>query len=280
MVFFHQWTLLPYMDAPHVFVGRFSSEVTPVRLACGVGKIPGKRADERGRIERTFFIDTIFKKGGISIIMDFFNNIKAALLAGQHGHPRGLVGRLLGEQMVRQHVPETTWTLSLLKIQLEDQILEIGFGAGRAIELASTQAPNGNVTGIDHSQEMVRSASRRNARAIKAGRVVLHRGDVTTLPFHDNQFDKIFSIQTLYFWSDVPRALAELFRVLKPGALLVVTLSTGSIDSAEATGLEGYQQVLEEQIIPGMQQLGFTRADIAQGPLSRQFKNTAVIGVK
>ena len=213
--------------------------------------------------------------------MNLLNRARASLLDGQHGHPRGLVGRLLGEQMVRQHIPETTWTLALLDFQPEDQILEIGFGAGRAIEIAAAQVTNGQVSGIDHSQEMVRAASRRNARAIKAGRVALQRGDVgTTLPFDDNRFDKIFSIQTFYFWSDPPRSLAEIFRVLKPGGMLVITLSTGTIDTTESTGLERYQQILEEQIIPGMKQCGFLRADIEQGPLSRQFKTTAVIGAK
>ena len=95
--------------------------------------------------------------------MNLLNRIGAPLLAGQHGHPRGIVGRLLGEQMVRQHMTETTWTISLLNLRPEDQILELGFGAGRAIELVATQASNGHISGIDLSQEMVRAASRRNA---------------------------------------------------------------------------------------------------------------------
>jgi ubiquinone/menaquinone biosynthesis C-methylase UbiE len=212
--------------------------------------------------------------------MNLLNRIGAPLLVGQHGHPRGLVGRMLGEQMVRQHVPETTWTISLLDLRPEEQILEIGFGAGRAIELVASQATHGHVSGIDLSQEMVRAGTRRNAKAIKAGQVTLHHGDVTTLPFADRQFDKVFSIQTLYFWTDPLQALTEIFRVLQPGGILVVTLSTGTIDGAEASGLERYQLILEEQIIPGMKQLGFTQADIKQGPASRQFKTTAVIGVK
>ncbi|MFL5625030.1 MAG: class I SAM-dependent methyltransferase [Ktedonobacteraceae bacterium] len=212
--------------------------------------------------------------------MNLLKRIRGSLLDGQYGHPRGIVGRMLGEQMVRQHMPETTWTISLLDLKPEDQILELGFGAGKAIELVAAQAPNGHVSGIDLSQEMVRAASRRNAKAIKAGQVALCHGDLSTLPFADNQFDKVFSIQTLYFWPDLPRALAEIFRVLKPGGMLVVTLSTGKIDTAEATGLEHYQQILEEQMIPGMKQLGVTLAYIKQGLASRQFKTTAVIGVK
>jgi len=212
--------------------------------------------------------------------MNLKKRIKAVLMDGQHGHPRGIIGRMLGEQMVRQHIPETTWTISLLDIQPEDQILELGFGAGRAIELVAAQASSGHVCGIDHSQEMVRAASRRNAGAIKTGYVTLSYGDLATLPFADNRFDKIFSIQTLYFWSDPAQILSEIFRVLKPGGMLVVTLSTGTIDSAGPTGLERYQNLLDEQIIPCMKQLGFTQASIKQGPASRQFKTTAVIGMK
>lgn len=212
--------------------------------------------------------------------MNLLNRIGASFLAGQHGHPTGLVGRMLGEQMVRQHMVETTWTISLLELKPEDQILELGFGTGKAIELVAAQATNGHVFGIDLSQAMVHAASRRNARAIKAGQVALCQGDLTTLPFADNQFDKVFSIQNLYFWPDLPHALAEIFRVLKPGAMFVVTLSTGKVDTAETTGLEHYQTILEEQVIPGMKQIGFTLASIKQGPASRQFKTTAVIGVK
>lgn len=212
--------------------------------------------------------------------MNPFSRIRASLLAGQHCHPRGLVGRMLGEQMVRQHATETIWTISLLDLKSENQILEIGFGAGRAIELIVAQATDGHISGIDISQEMVRAATRRNVRAIKAGQITLHHGDVAALPFANYQFDKVFSIQTLYFWPDPPRVLAEIFRVLKPGGMMVVTLSTGTIDIVEATGLERYQLTLEDQIIPEMKRIGFTQADIKQGPVSRRFKTTAIIGVK
>ena len=201
----------------------------------------------------------------------------------QHGHPTGIVGRMVGERMIRQHVPETSWTISLLDLKMEDQVLEIGFGAGRAIELVAAQVAHGYICGIDLSQEMVRSASRRNTQAIKAGRISLCQGDVTMLSFADNIFDKVFSIQTFYFWPDPQRAMAEIFRVLKAGGTLVVTLSTGSTRSIDDVGerwLRSYQTILEEQIIPGMKQLSFTTASIEQGPYSREFKTTAVVGMK
>jgi ubiquinone/menaquinone biosynthesis C-methylase UbiE len=194
--------------------------------------------------------------------------------------PSGIVGQVIGARMVRQHAAETLWTVSLLGIQPTDSILEIGFGAGRAIELAVVQAPNGHITGIDLSQAMVRAASRRNARAIQAGRVTLHRGDATTLPFAAAQFDKILSIHTFYFWSDPLHTLSEIFRVLKPGGRVALTLSTGKEDAMEATGLERYQDMLEEEVIPHMQRLGFAQAFLQAGPTARQFKSVAIVGVK
>ena len=194
--------------------------------------------------------------------MNPINHIKNTLLAGQHGHPKGIVGYLLGEQMVHQHIAETEWTIALLKLQSEDHVLELGFGAGRAIELVTAHLPNGQVSGIDISRTMVSVASRRNARAIRVGRVRLRHGDLTNLPFPNNQFNKVFSIQTLYFWPDPSHALSDIFRVLKPRGILVITLFTGKIDTDEVTGLDQYEQLLEENIVPTMRQIGFTQAII------------------
>lgn len=202
------------------------------------------------------------------------------LINSQYRHPRGAIGRAIGERMRRQHEPEVQWTLSLLDVKPSDSILEIGFGAGRAIELLTTQATNGHITGIDLSQTMLRVARRRNAHAIETGQVDLRHGDVTTLPFEDAQFDKIFSIHTLYFWHDYPRAIAEIARVLKPRGMLVLAFSPGRIGADGTKEIASFQAIVEKQVLPKMQQAGFTTVYLKDGPNSRQFLTTAVIGVK
>src|SRR5215469_13692145 len=92
----------------------------------------------------------------------------AGLWDQQHRCPRGMMGWLVGEQMVRQHKLETTWTITLLDIQPTDTVLEVGFGAGQAIKSAAVKACDGRVMGIDLSEEMVRVAKRRNAQAVRA----------------------------------------------------------------------------------------------------------------
>ncbi len=198
--------------------------------------------------------------------------------------PKGIMGRIAGEVMVRQHRPETAWTLHLLDIQPTDTVLEVGFGAGQGIKLAAERVTSGRIRGIDLSEEMVRVATRRNASAIKAGRVALSQGSITALPFEDQYFDKIMTIHTLYFWPEPhepEHSLNELCRVLKPGGRLVITLSTGKINAqGEVEVWEPLQSALEEQVMPALQRKGFQAVRLEQGPASRQYTSVAVIGEK
>jgi SAM-dependent methyltransferase len=83
--------------------------------------------------------------------------------------PKGVMGRFVGELMVRQHEKETSWTVSIANVQPTDHVLEIGFGAGKAIQLLAKQTTHGFVYGIDLSATMVKRAKERNAHAVRAG---------------------------------------------------------------------------------------------------------------
>jgi SAM-dependent methyltransferase len=200
-----------------------------------------------------------------------------AVLDKQYPRPQGIIGHLAGELMVRQHEEETAWTVSVAGVQPTDNVLEIGFGAGKAIALLAEKTPGGSVAGIDLSATMVKRARARNRRAVRARRVTLQQGDAAHLPFAEQQFDKVISIHTFYFWSEPPVILAEIFRVLKPGGMCFITFTTGK---AEETGLGGYQAIIEEQMLPDMRNIGWTSVSIKHGPIARHYKNVAVMGRK
>src|SRR5919201_6841141 len=61
------------------------------------------------------------------------------LVGPQQRCPTGVVGRLIGERMARQHLPETLWTVALLDVAPTDRVLDIGCGAGQAIELVAAR---------------------------------------------------------------------------------------------------------------------------------------------
>lgn len=141
---------------------------------------------------------------------------------GQPGRPRGLVGQIVGYIMSWYNQPENEWTVSLLDAQPTDRILEIGFGPGLAIRYASKLATEGLIAGIDWSETMLKAAARRNAATIRAGRVELKQGDVATVPYSDNSFDKVMAINSIYFWSSPLAGLREIHRVLKPNGRIAI----------------------------------------------------------
>ena len=145
---------------------------------------------------------------------------------GQGHHPRGAAGSVTG--WVFAHRPSNRqrnrWVVSLLDVQPSDQVLEIGFGPGLAVaELARAGA--GHVYGIDHSDVMLRQASRRNAAAIRAGRVTLIRASVDRIPpALDGPFDAILAVNSLGFRPAPAQRLAELRRRLAPGGRIAIAL--------------------------------------------------------
>jgi hypothetical protein len=67
----------------------------------------------------------------------------ARLFAGKFRRPTGFLGRLVGNVMARGNAHEAGWTVSLLNIQPDQHILEIGFGPSVAIQSASQKAARG-----------------------------------------------------------------------------------------------------------------------------------------
>ncbi len=203
-----------------------------------------------------------------------------AFIGNQQRCPTGPIGALIGAQMARQHRLETDWSIGLLEIQPTDAILEIGFGAGRAIQLMAREARQGRVSGIDLSSAMVNTARRRNMQAVRSGQVILQESDVMALPFEDELFNKVISIHTFYFWADPCQAIDGIRRVLKSGGKLVLTLSTGKVGDEQKSGLEHFQSVLEERVLPHMQQNGFSQVELKEGPVARGYNALAVLATK
>ena len=145
-------------------------------------------------------------------------------IASQFRKPSGLLGRLLGNGMARGNELEARWTVGLLNILPDSQVMEIGFGPGVAIQYAAQQAVQGLVSGIDYSETMVQAARKRNASAIKSSHVDLRQGEVSSLPYGDSTFDRVFTIHCIYFWSEPTACLREVWRVLRANGRLAITL--------------------------------------------------------
>jgi hypothetical protein len=62
------------------------------------------------------------------------------LWARQLAHPSGFLGKLMGKGMNRDNRKLVYWTLEILDVQPDDNVLEIGFGTGLGIQKAAELA--------------------------------------------------------------------------------------------------------------------------------------------
>ena len=116
--------------------------------------------------------------------------------------------------LVRKY--ESELILSFLKPATGEMILDAGCGTG--VFTCDIISSGSQVIGLDISFPMLRRARE------KSGSVRFHpiRGDISTLPFRAESFDKVVSVTALEFIEDAKSAVAELFRIVKKGGVVVV----------------------------------------------------------
>ena len=140
----------------------------------------------------------------------------------QCSQPAGWLGRLNLWRMNISHSRLTDWGLGHVAIQPHDTILDIGCGGGRTVSKLAGIATQGRVVGVDYSETSVEKSSKTNVKWIDTGRVEIRQGAVSQLPFPDNSFDLITAVETHFWWPDLPNDLREVFRVIRPGGMLIL----------------------------------------------------------
>jgi arsenite methyltransferase len=115
-----------------------------------------------------------------------------------------------------------------------ERILDVGCGPGFYLaELVDEVGPDGALVGVDQSPQMLALAGRRLG---ESENVALHEGEAGALPVESEAFDAALCVQVLEYVADVPAALAELHRALKPGGRVLlwdIDWSTVSVHSAD-----------------------------------------------
>ncbi|HYP89768.1 MAG TPA: class I SAM-dependent methyltransferase [Polyangiaceae bacterium] len=161
--------------------------------------------------------------------------------------------------------------LALAPTPVGAKLLDVAAGPGTLTLLAAESGRS--VSAIDFSPEMVKNLKRRLNGAQLGADVRL--GDGQALPWGDAEFDAAFSMFGLMFFPERARGFAELFRVLKPGASVVVS-SWAPFEGIFASIMAAMSEVLPD--IPfgsGKGPLG-DPAELSQGLSAAGFRDVKV----
>ncbi|HEU4478538.1 MAG TPA: class I SAM-dependent methyltransferase [Pyrinomonadaceae bacterium] len=126
-----------------------------------------------------------------------------------------------GDSMERGHRPVGEQAIARMNVSREAMVLDVGCGSGWAARLIAEQANKGHVIGIDVSDEMVRVAREQSS---SVANVEFQVASAEKLPFPNNTFTHAFSMESLYYYADIGKAVSEIGRVLKPGGLFITVV--------------------------------------------------------
>jgi arsenite methyltransferase len=141
-----------------------------------------------------------------------------AFVAAQLRRPRGWFGRRVMAPVLNEgNKPLLDAALEAAAPVPGERVLDVGFGGGYTLErLAAVVGPE-SVAGVELSDAMIAAVRERCGDAFD-----LRLADAAALPLPDACIDVVLSVNTIYFWPDPGRVLAEMARVLKPGGRVVL----------------------------------------------------------
>lgn len=184
-------------------------------------------------------------------------------IGAQFGNPHGFIGK--GCCVIMNVINRTMYRSVAAQIQATavDKILDVGYGNGYLLQLLY-QKCKADMYGIDISEDMREQAIRRNKMAAKDNRLHLQVGDCCALPYEDEMFAAVSSVNTIYFWSDTVKGLSEIRRVLKPGKSFYNVVYTKEWLDRLSYTKKGFKKFEPEQMKKMGEQAGFEKIEMKE----------------
>jgi SAM-dependent methyltransferase len=158
----------------------------------------------------------------------------------------------------------------MLELEPRDALLDVGSGDGYLTARFSRRV--GHVTGLEPDDALIG-----HARKFNRGRNIRYeQGLAEALPFPDATFEKVVSVSSVEHFRDPVRGLGEMFRVLRPGGRLAISVDTlcpenSTIDFRQwhAARHQATRYFREKELVSILTEIGF-RVD---GPVVHMFRS-------
>lgn len=113
--------------------------------------------------------------------------------------------------------------LDRLEITDEDTVLEVGCGRGLGCVMALDSFHANQAWGLDAAPEQIARCQKAHQKRIKKRDLHFIKGLASSIPFSNEKFHKIFSVEAAQHFPSLPPFFHEVWRVLKPGGKFVMT---------------------------------------------------------
>lgn len=152
-------------------------------------------------------------------------NEELQAIASQLKHPSGEKGIEMANMMNETNINMTRHSIQNLNISKENKILELGHGNAGHVEFLFEQVENLKYYGLEMSELMFQEARQINRNFVSQKQAFFSLYDGDKIPFEDESFDKIFTVNTIYFWQKPEELLLEIYRVLQPNGNFCITFA-------------------------------------------------------
>ena len=185
-------------------------------------------------------------------------------IARQLRKPEGDLGKVVAGKMSTGNQLINEWTIDALELAPHDNILEIGMGNGVFVKKITSGDVSIKYTGIDYSPLMIEMSTMQNQALVKNNRAHFLLAEASSLPFANHSFTKVFTVNTLYFWDQKEKILAEIRRVLKPEGVLIISIRPKEIMKDFPFVPYGFTLYSKEDVTTLLEENGFSVIEVIE----------------
>lgn len=184
-------------------------------------------------------------------------------IGSQFANPRGFWGKMSTYFMNRLNKKQYKSVVKLFREIHPQNVLDIGFGNGYLLEKLSYKC-NSNFYGIEMSKSMVEYATKRNNAVVDNHQMQLSLGDVVNMEFKDSTFDFIYTVNTVYFWSNFDQGYSEVYRTLKPGgAFANVFYTKKRLDKLKYTQYD-FKKFTKDEMLDNVKKMSYSKVELIE----------------
>ena len=195
--------------------------------------------------------------------------------------PRGFAGRVTLIFMNRGHKSIYENVAKVLKLQPEDDLVEVACGNGYFLSKYASHVHS--IAGLDISELAIKLAAKKNKGRVTAGTAEFVHRDASQLPWEDGRFSAATSMASFPGFPRPSDTLKEIYRVLRPGGRAVISIEWNAEDGKDHSKefkKYGYQIWSEAEVRNMFKEAGFSDISITYAKGLMMPKMMIACGVK